>query len=103
MSDMAAHDDPVDQEVIVPRELVVFPSYLSTEQVAGILNVSVQAVQRWCNIGEIPASRFGRLFRVKVSDLQEFIREGERKGQQYAEDYNAGLAARKQQAQESPA
>jgi excisionase family DNA binding protein len=101
MDDVAAPHELAGQETVVVREVAVFSKYLKTEEVAEILNVSTQAVQRWCNIGMLPASRFGRLFRVKVTDLQEFTREGERNGQKYAKDYNAGLAAQKQPAQSS--
>lgn len=97
MNDVATCETSTAQDTVVAREVTVFPKYLNTEEVAGILNVSVQAVQRWCNIGTLPASRFGSLWRVKVSDLQEFILEGERKGREHTKGHLANMAARKQQ------
>ncbi len=80
----------------IDREVVVFDRYLDTQQVAEILNISVQAARRWCETGKLRASRFGALWRVKVVDLQEFISEGEREGHTYSKNYNTGVKPRTQ-------
>lgn len=84
--------EAIPQDVIVPREYAVFSSYLSTEEIAKILNVSVQAVRRWCEVGDLPASRFGRLFRVKTSDLEAFVAEGEQRCRKAVAEKNGAKA-----------
>ena len=49
----------------------------STDEVAQILNVTSRTVQHWIRIGKLPAMRYGRIYRVRAKDLQEF---GERVG-----------------------
>lgn len=47
------------------------PVYLSLDEAAECLSVSVRTVRRWISAGTLPGYRFGnRTIRVKVEDLQ---------------------------------
>ncbi|MHB8598188.1 MAG: helix-turn-helix domain-containing protein [Ktedonobacteraceae bacterium] len=48
---------------------------LTSEQVADRLQVSSQTVYSWLRTGELPSVRIGRLWRVRPSDLEEFLRK----------------------------
>jgi excisionase family DNA binding protein len=45
----------------------------SPQQVADYLQVSVHTVYRWLKDGEMGAIRFRREYRIRESDLREFI------------------------------
>lgn len=49
------------------------PEYLSVDQVAERLNISKALVYKLISGEELPCFRFGRLVRVKVSDLTDYI------------------------------
>jgi excisionase family DNA binding protein len=46
---------------------------LTVEQIAENLQVSDQTVRRWIRAGELRAIKLGRAFRIRESDLQEFL------------------------------
>ena len=52
--------------------------YLSPEQIAERLNVSAQSVRAWLRTGKLKGVRAGRLWRVRESDLETFLKGGER-------------------------
>lgn len=47
--------------------------YLTPEEVAAILKVSVATVRRKLRSGELPAMKFGRSWRIKRSTLDELL------------------------------
>lgn len=47
-------------------------SYISTAEVAADLDVSQMTVTRWIAAGLLPASKFGRLWRVERTDFEAF-------------------------------
>lgn len=49
--------------------------YLTTDEVAQHMRVSRTMVVQLIDRGELPATRFGRLWRIKESDLVEYIRQ----------------------------
>ena len=54
--------------------------WLSVEEIAAHLGVSKETVYRWLEKDgsrQIPASRIGRLWKFKASEVDEWIRRGE--------------------------
>lgn len=56
---------------------------LTPEQVADRLQVTVQTIYTWLRSGFLPSIKIGRLWRIRPSDLEEFIRQQQRG---YSED-----------------
>jgi excisionase family DNA binding protein len=51
--------------------------YLSLQEVADELGVSDQTVRRWVKAGELAAYKPGKEYRIKGSDLEEFLKTRE--------------------------
>jgi len=51
--------------------------YYSTEDVAEILGFKEKTVREWLRTGKLKGKKVGRLWRVKESDLEEFINNTE--------------------------
>lgn len=47
---------------------------LTSDEVAKILRISKSKVYRMMQVGEIPSVKFGRTSRIRLEDLQNFIR-----------------------------
>ena len=47
--------------------------WLSTEETARRLGLTTRTIYRFVDIGQLPAYRFGRVFRFKASDVDVFI------------------------------
>ena len=47
--------------------------WLSTEETARRLGLTTRTIYRFVDIGQLPAYRFGRVFRFKSSDVDVFI------------------------------
>jgi len=52
--------------------------YYSTEDVAEILGFKEKTVREWLRTGKLKGKKVGRLWRVKESDLEEFINNAEK-------------------------
>jgi excisionase family DNA binding protein len=48
---------------------------LSTRAVAIALDVSERTVRKLCEIGSLPHYRIGKLYRIRQSDLESYLRE----------------------------
>ena len=48
-------------------------SYLTVQEAASWLRVSELTVRRWIWAGKLPATRLGRLVRIKPADLESFL------------------------------
>ena len=53
--------------------------YLSADEIAKRLKVAPLTVRRWLKAGKLKGLRAGRLWRVRESDLESFLKEGEGK------------------------
>lgn len=51
--------------------------YYSTEDVAEILGFKEKTVREWLRTGKLKGKKVGRLWRIKESDLEEFINNAE--------------------------
>jgi excisionase family DNA binding protein len=51
--------------------------YYSTEDVAEILGFKEKTVREWLRTGKLKGKKVGRLWRIKESDLEEFINNTE--------------------------
>jgi excisionase family DNA binding protein len=47
---------------------------VSVKEAAAMLSVSPSGVRRWIRLGLLPAVKVGSLTRVRVSDLEAFLR-----------------------------
>jgi excisionase family DNA binding protein len=52
---------------------VRLPAYLTTEDVVAYLNVTPRTIYRLIRTGELPATRIGHQWRVRQSDLEEWL------------------------------
>ena len=50
--------------------------WVSLEEIAGHLKVSTDTVHRWIRAKKIPAHRVGRMWRFKVTEVDEWVRAG---------------------------
>lgn len=50
--------------------------YLTTDEVAEMLRVTPQAVNKWCREGKLKAIRAGRRWRITRAALNEFTQQG---------------------------
>ena len=48
----------------------------SIEEVSGHLQVHKDTIRLWIKKGEIPAHKIGRLWRFKISEIDEWVRSG---------------------------
>jgi excisionase family DNA binding protein len=48
--------------------------YLTINEIAAQLKVSWFAVKNWIETGELPASKFGKQYRVSRADYEEFLK-----------------------------
>jgi len=55
-----------------PAELYTF---LTPQEVSGLLRVSVQTVRRWIKDGELPAYKVGRGWRIRKGDLDTWLQD----------------------------
>lgn len=53
--------------------------YLTTQEVAKLLKVKEITVRRWILRGWLPAIRFGKVFRIKKTDLEKYGRFDKKK------------------------
>ena len=72
-------------------------SFLTVAEVAETLKLNQQTVRNWIDQGSLPALRVGRRVRIRRSDLERVLAEGETKGReqpdsvsQRAEDFWGG-------------
>lgn len=54
----------------MPEELITL------KEAASILSISRSTLRRWIAQGRLPCVRLGRLIRVRIADLDAFIRIG---------------------------
>jgi excisionase family DNA binding protein len=52
---------------------LVEEDYYTLQDIADRLKVSYRTVYRWVRAGKLPAYKFGQDWRVKESDLREFV------------------------------
>lgn len=55
--------------------------FYSIEEVAKILNVSDGAVRKWLKAGALKGIKLGRIWRIRESDFDKFLKERESTGE----------------------
>jgi len=50
--------------------------WLSVEQIAEHLGVTRDSIYRWIDAKALPASKIGRLWKFKVSEVDDWVRRG---------------------------
>jgi len=56
------------------------PEYLTPEQVAETLQITVATIRRYIRDGKLKASKLGRVYRVSRAEVERFMRELETQG-----------------------
>jgi excisionase family DNA binding protein len=56
------------------RETVIGELY-TPKEVAQLLKVTLRTVQEWIRTGKLPATQYGRIWRVRADDLLKLGRE----------------------------
>jgi len=51
--------------------------WVSVEDVASHLGVNKDSIYRWINNKGLPVHKVGRLFRFKLSEVDEWVRQGD--------------------------
>ncbi len=49
--------------------------WLNTEEAAKRLGITTRTLYRFMDQGRLPSYRFGRVFRLKMTDIEEFIED----------------------------
>lgn len=49
--------------------------WLNTEEAAKRLGITTRTLYRFMDQGRLPSYRFGRVFRLKVTDIEKFIED----------------------------
>jgi excisionase family DNA binding protein len=49
--------------------------FLTTEEVADRLSVSIRSVKTWLKNGDLPSFRKGRLVRIRQEDFDQFVKD----------------------------
>ena len=57
--------------------------YLTTEDIARHLDISVATVRRYIRTGKLPAVRLERAYRVRREDFEAFLKEREIRGEDW--------------------
>ena len=52
--------------------MIKMEEYITTEFISKELHKSLRTVQHWIKSGQLPASRLGRNYLIKVRDYREF-------------------------------
>ena len=60
---------------MVPTSAMEPQSFLTPHEVSHLLRVSVYTVRRWIKEGNLPAYKVGRGWRIRESDLDEWLDE----------------------------
>ena len=55
--------------------------WVDVEEVAAHLGVTKDSIYRWIGRKSFPAHRAGRLFRFKLSEVDQWLRSGSREGE----------------------
>ena len=59
----------------LPPDMSPVGALYTPAEVAALLKVTPRTVQAWIRAGRLPARRYGRLYRVRAADLEQFGRE----------------------------
>ena len=57
--------------------MTVEERWVSVEDVASHLGVNKDSIYRWINNKGLPVHKIGRLFRFKLSEVDEWVRQGD--------------------------
>jgi len=62
---------PAKKTTMLPEATEIGRVY-TTQEVAQLLKVTVRTVQDWIKTGKLPATRYGRVLRIRADDLAKF-------------------------------
>ena len=56
--------------------MISFERWLSVEEIAGHLGIKKDTVYKWLAEKEMPAHKVGRLWKFKISEIDEWVKTG---------------------------
>lgn len=59
------------------NEIVKPEPWLSTKEIAEHMGVTVQTVRKWIKLEKIPCHRIGKLWKFRVSDVDDWVKSGQ--------------------------
>jgi len=63
---------PAKKKTTMLPEATEIGRVYTTQEVAELLKVTVRTVQDWIKRGKLPATRYGRVLRIRADDLARF-------------------------------
>ncbi len=63
----------MEKEIIIEE---MKDKWVNLEDIADYLNVTLETVRTWVREGKLPAFKAGRLYKFKLSDVDEWVRTG---------------------------
>jgi excisionase family DNA binding protein len=63
-----------DNRALLPAETEIGELY-TPKEVAQLLKVTLRTVQTWIGTGQLRATRYGRVWRIRAADVHAFGRE----------------------------
>jgi excisionase family DNA binding protein len=63
-------------QALSPMEHAMTEPWVSVEQIAEHLGVTRDSIYRWIDRKRLPAHRVGRLWKFKVSEVDQWVRDG---------------------------
>ncbi len=60
--------------------------WLSVKEICKFMGVSSYTVYRWVETHEMPVHRMGRLFKIKISEIDAWVKAGEASRKQQKDD-----------------
>ena len=58
-----------------PRTTGEIETFLTPQEVSEVLRVSIYTVRRWINGGQLPAYKLGRVWRIRNTDFDTWLRQ----------------------------
>ena len=67
----------MSKKIIYYKDFAAMPAILTPEECANILGISYEQVRKLCRTGALPATKFGKLWRVQKEALQALFEKRE--------------------------
>jgi len=63
---------PTRKKTAILPEATEIGRVYTPQEVAELVKVNVRTVQEWIRTGKLPATRYGRVYRIRAEDLVKF-------------------------------
>ena len=66
-----------ETEVFSMSEIIRPEPWVSTKEIAEHMGVTVETVRKWIKLEKIPCHRIGKLWKFRVSEVDEWVKSGQ--------------------------